>query len=318
MANKRSKRGRKGKRSVVVERPVGRGLDAAAYAYARLLMDPCNAGVVQPIYPGSESGFLFRAENFFPVGETAAATGGVFHWTPGYINTSNTECLFMNSVSGSASLALNPVGVAPGKLFLANNARGVRCVAACVRLTFPGAESARAGRVHYGHTSAGILHNGDTVSVDQIAQTLQHYSRTPAETIELVWKPHLADGEFCDPTELPSSAVRDRKSALTVAFTGLPVATGLTFHLTAVYEWTPAPNQGVAHNALGKAVSRNTLDDVLDFIIRSGFKFVRHAGNVLAAEMQGAVPGLVSGMSRTFGLMAAVPVNRNVGRRLMG
>lgn len=290
-----------------------RALDQAALDYARLLADPCNAPVVHPIYPGTDAGFLFRAENFFPVGETTGATGGVFHWVPGYVNGNNTECLFMNSTSGGSVLALNNVGNTPGKSFLNNNARGARCIAACMKLSFPGSEANRSGRVHFGHTTAGMLLNGDTVSVDQVAQTLQHYTRTPADVIEIIWKPNLADAELFDPTETAVAPVRDRKSAITVAFTGLPVATGMTLHLTAVYEWTPAPNQGIAHNALGKARSRNTWDDVQDYLVEGGFTFVRHAGQAL-----GGVVGrsLVNGVTAAFGRMAALPVARNT-RSLM-
>jgi hypothetical protein len=175
-------------------------------------------------------------------------------------------------------------------------------------VTFPGSESTRSGRVHYGQTNASILDFGDSATADDMATLLQHYTRTPPETIELIWKPDVGDFEFNDPTEPTGAIVRDRKSAMTVAWAGLPTAVGLTFHLTAVFEWTPKGGLGVAGNSTGKAVSRNTFDDVVDYLQNAGFTWVRQAGMAAGA-------GLMSGISQTFGL---IPANRNMRRIGMG
>lgn len=291
----------------------GRGsrkqLDAAAYAYARLLADPCGAPLVQPIFPGADAGFMIRAESFLTFGTAAGDTAGVVHWAPGFVNASNTElCVKTNATSGGTLTSFANSGGGPGKYFLGTNARGARCVAACMRVTFPGSESARSGRIHYGHTTAGMIDVGDSMAVDDVCQTLQHYSRTPPDTVELVWKPSFADCEFNDPGAAANAQVRDRKSSLTFAWAGLPAAVGLTFHFTAVYEWTPAAGFGVGYNSLGKAVSSNTLDDVLDALISSGFTFVKQVGHA-------AMTGLTSYMSAKYGLMAAGRVTRSLNFR---
>lgn len=280
-------------------------LDPPAVAYAKLLADPCNAALVQPVFPGGDSGFLFRAESFSSWNITAGSTSGVVHWTPGYVNTTNTEILSTEAANGAAGVTMKVENVAPGKSFLASNARAARCIAACLKVTYAGAESQRAGRVHYGHTSSGMLDNGQTVTADSVAQTLQHYSRTPAETIELRWYPGIGDFEFNDPSEAAGAILRDRKTALTVAWAGLPPATPLTFHFTAIYEWRPAIGQGVGNNALGKSTSRNTFDDVLDALIRTGEKFVTHAGSALGTRLASDVSGM-------FGIMPARPFSRRM------
>jgi hypothetical protein len=278
-------------------------LDEKAREYARLLSDPCNGPIVPPIYPGGDSGFLFRAESFVTFGIGATETSGIFHWTPGYVNATNTHLLAIAGALGSTSITMaNQGGNAPGTAFLAANAKGARCVSACLKLTYPGAENTRAGRLHYGLTSSGMLDSAQATTADNVAQTLQHFSRTPADTVELIWRPSIGDTEFNDPTEAAGAPIKDRKEALTVAWVGLPVATGLTFHMTAVYEWTPAVGLGVGHNALGKAVSRNTLDDVIDYLVQAGFTFVKHAGTG-AGHMLSA--GLLGAMSNSYGLMAA-------------
>jgi hypothetical protein len=297
---------------VIVPRP--RGLDDKALAYARLLTDPCGAGLVQPVYPGGEAGFLFRADSIATYGGGATETAGIVHWTPGYTNSSNSDLLVGGATGPSTPITLASSGTGPGKSFLGANAAGVRCVAACLKVTFPGSESARAGRVHYGHTVAGIMDSGNTTDVDALAPVLQHYSRTPADTIELLWKPGISDTEFNDPNTAASATLRDRKSSLTVAWAGVPGGTGMTFHYTAIYEWMPKVDVGVSTNVNGKSTSSNTLDDILDAIKEVGFNWVKHPGgtmgNLSASRVRApSAAGLMAFMASTYGRMAARQVN---------
>jgi len=280
--------------------PPKRFLDAAAYDYAKLLSDPCNAKVVPPIYPGSDAGFLFRADSFGSVGTGASQTAGYIHWTPGYPNATNTDFLLGGAADSATAVAAAAFAQGPGKPFINANSRAVRCIAACMRISFPGAESARSGRIHYGLTPGGLLDVSNSVTPDAVAQALSNYTRTPADMIELVWKPSIADTDFCDPTEAASASIRDRKQGLTVAFAGLPATVGLTYHLTAVYEWQPAAGLGVAQNPNGKANSRNTLDDVVDFLLSHGETFVR---SVASTYMGGMATNLLGAVSATFGNM---------------
>lgn len=249
-------------------------LDSDAQKYALLLRDPCNAPLTHPIYPGGGSGFLFRAESFFSAGTTATHTAGILHWTPGYPNTDATELLVGSSVADGAAVAMGANTNNPGRGFLAANARGARCIAACLKVTYAGAESTRAGRVHYGHTLAGTIDKDESHHTTSVVQLLQNYTRTPVDAIEVLWKPDIGDAEFTDPTSHAGHLIRDRRSSITVAWAGLPPGVGLVFHLTAVYEWTPASGIGLGSNFNGKATSRNTLDDVIDFVGR-GFRWVR-------------------------------------------
>lgn len=311
MANRKNKKAKavKPKRVLsVVQRQVMNRLDEKAKEYARLIMDPCAAPLSHPVYPGGDAGFLFRAESFFTGFNNALETAGVLHWTPGYVNSSNTDLVGLGAATSTTTGATTALTVGPGKTFLASNARGARCVAACLKITFPGSESARSGRVHYGHTPAGTIDLGQTVSADQVAQLLQHYGRTPTDTIELYWLPGIADTEFNDPTEAASAVIRDRKASLTVAAAGLPAGVGLTFHFTAVYEWTPAQNLGLANNALGKNMSRNSMDDVIDAIKRTGFTFVKHVGMAGLNYMTGGASSMIQ---QVFGLMPSTGRNRS-------
>jgi hypothetical protein len=174
-------------------------------------------------------------------------------------------------------------------------------------VTYPGSEQSRSGRIHFGHTTAGILDAGATIVFDDYAQVLQHHSRTPADHVEIVWRPNIADTELNDPSEAASAVIRDRKSSITVSWAGLPVG-GLTFHMTAIYEWTPISGLGVGSNVTGKNTSSNTFDQVLDYLSSAGFNYVRHAGMAMGQSL-GA--GLIGGISRTFGIMPAVGRGRS-------
>lgn len=308
MARTKKKVGKKPARKRVRNMSKSAGLDGPAAAYARLLADPCNSALVHPIYPGGDAGFLFRAESFVTIGTAAGDTAGYMQWSPGYVNSSLTQMVYQSTASGAVpSAALAGGSFAPANTFLSTNAKGARCIAACVKVTFPGAENVRSGRVHFGHVNAGTIDLGSVVSPDGVAQCLQHYTRTPADTIEIVWKPNFADVEMNDPSEAASAVIRDRKSAVAVAWAGLPAATGMVFHFTAVYEWTPVSSIGIGHNALGKAISSNSLDQVIDVLIKGGFKFVRHAGMAMANTLLGGVTQM---LDQQYGRIRAAPRTR--------
>lgn len=292
----------------------GRSLDAYARQYARLLTDPCGAPLVHPVYPGGESGFLIRVDSVASYGGAVTESCGLIHWTPSYVNVTQTELVGAASSGPASSLVLNVNSTAPGRAFLVANASAARCVAACMKVSYPGAESTRSGRIHYGHLQAGTIDVGDTnVSVDSIAPLLQHYSRTPADVVEIIWRPGNADMEFNDPNAASSPTLRDRKTSLTFAWAGIPVSTGFTVHYTAVYEWMPKNGQGVSTNTNGKNSSGNTIDQVCDAIQATGFNWVRNAAsNVGSGLGTGFTAGVIGTVSRYFGAMPAM--SRNMPR----
>lgn len=306
---KNKRKAANGQKTKVVQVMRRRVLDSRAQEYARLLVDPCGAPLCHPVYPGGDSGFLFRAESIASFGGGSTETAGIVHWCPGYTNYNSTELLVSSGATSSTSLTLAVSGTGPGRTFLGDNASAVRCVAACLKITYPGAEQARSGRIHYGHTTAGVLDSGSSVSVDDIAPLVQNYGRTPPETVEVIWRPNIADTEFNDPTANANAAIRDRKSAITVGWAGIPVSTGMTFHFTAVYEWLPKSGKGLAGDVSGKNTSSNTMDDVLD-TINQGFSWVRGPLHNMASTIgvgmgRGAINALATNVAAYYGLMSA-------------
>lgn len=277
----------------------GPKLDAPALAHARLIQDPCKAQLVNPVYSGGEGGYLVRTDSWSTFGLGVGVTAGTFHWTPGYQCSTGQELLYTNSVTSSTADPATILTNAPGKLFLPSNAGQARCVAACVKVQFTGAESVRAGRIHYGHTSGGLITPAATYTVDSIANSLSNFQRTPPTEIEILWKPNDRDQLFFQPSVAYDAKDRDGRSAITVAFADLPANTGLTMQMVAVYEWQPRTNQGVGTPEGSRARSSNTLDEVLNFLEDRGEKFVHTAASVGGNLLN-------TYMSNTFGMIPAI------------
>lgn len=93
MAKKQQKAMRKSPRSRKAPRKTRQllPLDKPALEYANLLVDPCTAPLVHPIYAGGDSGYLFRAESTFSWASDATQTAGVLHWTPNAIGINGID-----------------------------------------------------------------------------------------------------------------------------------------------------------------------------------------------------------------------------------
>lgn len=276
-------------------------LDANAAAYAKLIADPCKAPLTNPVYSGGEGGYLVRSDAWNSYGIGAGNTSGILHWTPGYMCATHQEhCYTAAAASGTAAVVATS-GNVPGKDFLTATAGAIRCVAACIRVTFSGSESARSGRVHLGHTSGIHVIPGASVSADAVANSLPNFMRTPPTELELIWKPNDADQLFVNPNAAFDGNDRARRSALTMAFAELPAGVGLTVHMTAVYEWQPKNNQGISNPSQSRNKSNNTLDQVISYLEKNGETWLRSA-----SQMGGSIGAIAGMMGGTYGMIPAI------------
>lgn len=264
-----------------------RGLDSHAAAYARLLADPENAPLVHPTYAGAEGGYLTRAVSTFNIGTATGETAGFVHFTPGMIGPGGYEVL---SAAGTSDTVLMPpsanTAASPGRNFITGTASGVRCVAACMNIAYQGSELSRSGRIYFGNTSGGVVDSGSTVSVASLTQVLSHSMRTPATDVKIMWRPNNADEIMIDPGA-SVAAKSGNCAALTLAFSGLAPTSGLSIRLTVVWEWQPNVGYGMVNPSSSSVPSRNSLDDVLAFLMRNGERFVRLAGSAYGGYLSG-------------------------------
>jgi hypothetical protein len=271
-------------RSVALPKRVLPGFDAAAKAYARLLQDPCNAPLVHPIGCPT-GGILVRAQSITSLG-SPTATAGVLHWTPGAIGLNNVELLTSSVLNLNTATLMAVSADAPGRAFLVSNASAVRCVAACAKIMWDGAESARAGRIAYGNSVGGFLDVGSTPTPGSIMPNLETMERMPQTKAEIRWCPNEFDLAYADPSVNTPQSEKDRRSALTVAAVSFPANTYVTIELTAVYEYLPVPTSGIALNTRSTTKSSATFHQVISAINAAAHNpWVQTAGQVLLAQL---------------------------------
>lgn len=288
MAPRSRKRGKKrgGNRQIVVVEPqqatrrarqrvaqMKAGLDAAAAQWARLLSDPCNAPLVHPIYPGADGGALIRVEAEYTWFAGAGETSGCLFWLPGHPGTDSMRGFgAVNSATATGAIDVSPQ--APGYTWLRANSTNARCVAACMQVFWPGTELNRGGFVAGGNLAGGvftdILGGTAVLSADMVRTMVPNRSRVPEGCFEVRWVPSAGDFQWVDPSESTTVGGNiNSKSALCLSASGLPAATGLRVRQVAVYEYTPKYNLGVVTPFNSRAKSRNSLDDVINYLDRS-------------------------------------------------
>lgn len=280
MAARKQRKQRKPRQKPTKNRPlrmvVKRGLDAAAAAYARLLVDPCNAPLTYPVYGGSDGSYLVRCESYFNAGVGASDTAHVLSWAPGCVGSSETiatndkSLLVGSGPSSTGSMTLTALGPqSPGQSWLRNNASSYRAVAACISVIYPGSELNRSGIMGFGCVSAAVLgekffDNQPVTAVDTLT-TLPSATKTPDGVVEINWRPSDNDSLFHNPDDSASDELTARKNAIVVAATGLPPGVGLTYKLTAVYEYKPKYGTGIVQPTR-TVRSTNTLTEVLNWL----------------------------------------------------
>lgn len=284
--------------TTLVRKVVAKGMDSMARAYARLLVDPCNAPLAYPVYGGADGSYLVRCESIFNFmqSDNNLNTDGVFSWVPGAMGgpeSTNYGILAGAGPKGS-NFTMNPLGyLCPGYYFIKNNASSFRPVAACMTVMYPGKEVDRAGIVAYGSVHGGYVaerylnDNAATFQSSEIIAGMPNSEKTPAAALEIVWRPSDNDWNWHDPDRIASGDILNRRGALVLAASGVPAGVTLTLKLTAVYEFKPKYGTGIVQATKG-ARSTNTLTEVLGFIDRlSGNPWVRSATNLALAGLAG-------------------------------
>lgn len=220
-------------------------LDKAARDWALLLDDPCNAGLVHGCFPSGNGGtVLVRFENDQIVANGATEVASFGAWVPGYGIALQNATPLTSDVLGSL---VTPSTLAnPGDTFLKTNSNGIRCVAACLQLSYPGSELTRAGVVSIGLGPAdAIATNIPTAqggaNLNSSAQTIrilsQHVQRMPQDVMECKWFPGDEDLVAYDST-YPTLFGQNLggRNAIYWSASGFPVSTGVRIRMVAVYE----------------------------------------------------------------------------------
>lgn len=277
-ARRAAARSNAGARSTgIVNRTRGsmRALDAPAQAWLRLLNDPCYGRLTHPIYPGADGGYLSRFESEQTSFAGPGITAGVISFIPGTLPNS----VFANgAVDDTTSVSLNDSSAAqaPGYAYLRGVASAVRCVSACVQVSWPGSELNRQGFVTLGQVTGAVAATATTgfgtgtVSVSALRPLCHLRTRVPETVAEVKWRPTLADAQWHDPNVTAAVGRLNEAGAILLTASNLPASTGLRVRYIVTYEWVPKSAQGLTSSFDNRARSVNSTDDVINMLDRQG------------------------------------------------
>jgi len=233
-------------------------LDTAAAAYARLLADPCDAGLARPLYMGTGTGYLTR----FTQDYSFTNDSGVFVVTPSNYGGGTSATIQSANDNASATLLTLVNQVGPGYTFLNTNAADARPVAACLTTIYTGTELNRAGLINRcqltGDAATGW--GAGVLSYDTISSSFPTEDRTPTGRLEVKWAPGQRDADF---SNAATNSRQPNNAALAVLWRGLGTSSSLKFRVTIVYEWRPPSNESIVLPPSAGNPSRNTVEQAV-------------------------------------------------------
>lgn len=275
--------------------------DLACLEYANLLIDPCNAKIVRPLYDSPSEGFQVRLRTITIVGG-GTETAGVVVFNPvsnAYIQNggataltvftanSNTAFGFLQSTTGGSQISF-------------------RCTAACMKVITNASEMNRSGVCYFGNTAAELVAPGYSMTAATVESALPNSQRTPQSSTEIVWLPAEGSSDIWATCLSSPPTWLVGVDCMGFAYSGDAAAAGFTVELTAVYEVQYSASGPIGFtngiiNTISKPPSRNSLKDVLGLFydsfgstVKSGSKLYQAVtGNSFVGDALGAISTLV-------------------------
>lgn len=286
------------------------GLNSSELAYARLLVDPCQAPLTHSLWPGSNGTMLQRFESDFLLtlpGGTANATSSsaVYAWVPGasvmyYLDTIAGNVAMTDATNGVLKLTTG----GPGENWFNNNGGAVRCLGACAQVFWAGSENARAGVVSFGVVPAPTLFravrdvNGGSASTDFVSaagvrSVCPFTMRMPQNKLEVKWFPGSGDAVAFNHQQRVANAqtaapdmFMGRNALVLVVNTGGSTSVDnisrVRIRLVSAIEWSPhmGLQSGITVQAMPQP-ARGALDKVLSFLQGRDMQwYLRQAGEM--------------------------------------
>jgi len=202
-------------------------LDAGAIAFRNLLLDPCGAPFVQPTYSGCGTG-AYRRDRIILASE-GASVEGCYVFQPG-----TNSLWFGTKVAGTAGQAFAFSSAGPIVDAFGPTSE-IRCLAACLKVRYTGAESARAGVIGLHTLPKAFLEPTVNATALSCLNLCPHISRFGEKDHEALFVPSDQDEMFYQPTTLGVPAFTDRHSTIVVVYRGIP-ASSLEMEFTMVTE----------------------------------------------------------------------------------
>lgn len=213
-------------------------LDQPARAWLKLLNDPCGADLVRPCYSGTGAGYVGRQRLL--IAPNATANDFILEFTP---------CMGMDQIirtswatptgSGFGTATVTSIGGLAANPAIVGR---VRCVAACVKVIYLGAESARKGMVSMWLTQGSSLGSGEVITGNAYDWAgSAAYTRRMGEVVhECKWAPGPGDEHFRSVPggeEIPTNGAAG--SSVCAVIAGAEPGS-FYLELIFVYEWQPS------------------------------------------------------------------------------
>lgn len=259
------KRKNKGGTQRAVVTKVKPTLDKNAFAYARLLEDPCRADLTYPVYAAGTAGYLTRVKQVVLLGNNAGTVDGYTAFVPGGAANTTTSLGMWHHGWSAGGGGLGTLTGATGPPFLRSNAVGsYRPVAGCLKVHYTGSELNRAGMISVGIVNQLQLAAGETgvAAISSFIPSSAKTVRLGAEPHEVKWVPTTTyDQAFSAASQPESVGTYAQSTTVYVMAQGVPAGT-CTVECDFVYEWQPETTQGMEHS-IEAPRSANTTADVL-------------------------------------------------------
>lgn len=215
--------------------------------YMQLLNDPCNADYVDgAVYPG-ETGIVTRFAIDGNAGTGAGNTSGalIFHPNDNTFNIVTQDSPGTTFTLNAGNFITNN---APGTAFLHGSAAKARGLAACISALPNSTVFEAKGDIAVGNVSLETLYSTAT-SVNAIFSLLTVKGPVVRKNYEAKWVPGLMDSRYSQvlPGSNPSTTGTDQSdtNCVVIAWRSLAPASGLSYRVTLVAEWTPKLGAGM-------------------------------------------------------------------------
>lgn len=259
MAKTKTKKNGSGKRTktnTVLAR-AGDILDDGARRWRALLADPCNGPLTGSCFSGGHTGQYRRVRAIFNI--PATEVEGIYVFQPsinGYWAGGHSAAGAGGNITTVGSVLL-PTGATP--------VSEQRCIAACLKVRYTGAEQARAGVLGMSTGTPPIVDPNSALGVGAVSvlNSCTVIRRLGETAHEVKWVPSSGDESYGPPSQNGTTSLfwNRQNSTMTVVFTGVP-AGSLQFEITMVLE-TDSSAQAYGPASSVACSSRNTLNQVI-------------------------------------------------------
>jgi hypothetical protein len=275
--------------------------DLACMEYANLLIDPCNAKIVRPLYDSPSEGFQVRLRTITIVGG-GSETAGIVIFNPvsnAYIQNGGALATTVFTANGNTGFGFLESVTAGSQI-------SFRCTAACMKVITNASEMNRSGVCYFGNCAAELVAPGYSMSAAAVQSALPNSQRTPQGSTEIVWLPNEGSSDTWATCLSTPPTWLTGVDCIGFAYSGDAASAGFTVELTAVYEvqYSAAGPIGFTNgivNTISKPPSRNSLKDALGLFydsfgstVKSGSKLYQAVtGSSFVGDAIGAISTLV-------------------------